>query len=466
MAAEEGQEIEVMVPVRRWRTRFLERVARADIVSSRDEFVTQVFPTSSLPQTPAARLQVVGEMQDRGFLPPEAAQSLLNFPDLESETALIAAPIEHIDWVISRMLDHGESMRPEPWENMPLARQRASQALMRAQMEGVDEERWQLVAVYVEACNAALEAEKQAPSRRRNRPGRCAGGHADAGGDVIHKLGAHRIMCGDAGNPDDVAELFDGRKPDLVFTSPPYAQQRDYGARIACWDTLMKRVFGALPWHDRTQVLVNLGLVHRKGEVWEYWREWVEWMRAQGWRFFGQYIWDKKESVPGDHNGRLAPSHEMILHFNRQARYPCKTVPCKRAGETYSRATVQRSNRQGSCATQPRKIDDSVLRISPEKGTARRLGHPAVFPVALPLAIHAAYTDPGQLIYDPFAGSGTSILAAEQGGRVCYGMEIHPPYVDIALDRWRRLPAQLPLAQPLPIETEHARDTAATSAAG
>ena len=163
MSSDDDQEIKVTVPVRRWRTRFLEEISRADIVSSRDEFVTQVFPTSSLPQTPAARLQVIGDMQDRGLLPPELAQSLLNFPDLENETALISAPIEHTDWVISRILDHGESLRPEAWENLEMARLRATQALMRAKMQGVPEERWQRLAVYIDDCTTKLQAAQPPP---------------------------------------------------------------------------------------------------------------------------------------------------------------------------------------------------------------------------------------------------------------------------------------------------------------
>jgi hypothetical protein len=163
MCADDDEDINVTVPVKKWRTSFLEKVSRAEIVSSRDEFVTQVFPTSSLPQTPAARLQVIGDMQDRGLLPPEAAQSLLNFPDLEAETALMAAPIEHIDWVISRILDHGESLRPEPWENLEMARTRATQSLMRAQMQGVDEERWQRLAVYIDDCTTKIQAAQPPP---------------------------------------------------------------------------------------------------------------------------------------------------------------------------------------------------------------------------------------------------------------------------------------------------------------
>jgi DNA modification methylase len=62
-----------------------------------------------------------------------------------------------------------------------------------------------------------------------------------------------------------------------------------------------------------------------------------------------------------------------------------------------------------------------------------------VFPVALPAAIHAAYSKPGQLVYDPFCGAGTSLLAAEQGGRVCYGMELSEAYCEAAVERWHRV---------------------------
>jgi DNA modification methylase len=260
-------------------------------------------------------------------------------------------------------------------------------------------------------------------------------------GDIM-ELGNHRLMCGDAGCPADVAALFEGRQADLIFTSPPYLQQRTYGKAIMCWDTLMQSVFGCLPAHESTQVLVNLGIVHRKGEWIPYWDGWIEWMRTQGWRRFGFYAWDKLEAMPGDHNGRLAPAFDLVWHFNKQRRYPNKTIPCKSAGTQWKRGIVMReangmhSVRHGTRTVQPFKIADSILRIRSEKGPVRGLGHPAVFPIALPLAIHAAYTDPGELVYDPFAGSGTSILAAEQGGRVCYAMELEPSYCHIAIQRW------------------------------
>lgn len=261
-------------------------------------------------------------------------------------------------------------------------------------------------------------------------------------GDVV-KLGKHRLMCGDAGNPEHVRALFGRKKPHLVFTSPPYDKQRDYTQKIDCWDTLMQRVFGAMPWHERTQVLVNLGLVHRKGEWQPYWDGWIEWMRVQGWRRFGWYVWDKTYAIPQGERGRLQGAHEWVFHFCKRHRIANKTMPCRKAGAITSKTSsrrrdgvMTRSNAAGK-PVQPFKIADSVIRILPEQSRGiHTANHPAVFPIALPAAFHASYTDPGELIYDPFAGSGTSILAAEQGNRICYAMEIAPEYCEIVLRRW------------------------------
>ncbi len=270
-------------------------------------------------------------------------------------------------------------------------------------------------------------------------------------GEVV-TLGRHRLMCGDSGNPEHVAALMGGAKADLIFTSPPYAQQRRYVSGIGDWDTLMQRVFGALPAHEKTQVLVNLGLVHRDGEWQPYWNGWIQWMREQGWRRFGWYVWNKMEAVPGDHNGRLAPSFEWLFHFNRQRRYPNKTVPCKHVGGEWSRANVQRGAsgrpdaRRGTRVVSSHKIGNAVVSVYPEKGAVRGCGHPAMFPIALPTEIIRAYTDPGEVTYEPFAGSGTTILAAEREGRTCYAMEVEPSYCDIAVERFAKACAQPPLA--------------------
>lgn len=126
------------------------------------------------------------------------------------------------------------------------------------------------------------DAIPEAPAEPISRPG------------DIWQLGQHRLCCGDATDAEAVARLMQGEMATLMFTSPPYAQQRDYGAakeKVGDWDALMQGVFAAAPVATEAQILVNLGLVHRDSEWQPYWEGWVGWMRNAGWRRFGWYVW-------------------------------------------------------------------------------------------------------------------------------------------------------------------------------
>lgn len=146
-------------------------------------------------------------------------------------------------------------------------------------------------------------------------------------------LDSHKVICGDARNPAVVAKLMNDEAAALCFTSPPYGQQRGYATEIGNWDALMQGVFSCLPLRKNGQLLVNLGLIHRKNEVIPYWDDWLAWMRGQGWRHFGWYVWDQGAGLPGDWAGRFGPSFEFVFHFNRIARRPNKIIPCKYAGK-------------------------------------------------------------------------------------------------------------------------------------
>ena len=268
----------------------------------------------------------------------------------------------------------------------------------------------------------------------------------------IWRIGRHRLACGDAGDRDLISALMDGEHASLCFTSPPYGQQRDYTTGgVGDWDRLMRSVFAALPMGEDGQVLVNLGLVHRDNEFIPYWDGWLAWMRAEGWRRFGWYVWDQGPGMPGDWNGRLAPSFEFVFHFNRRSRRPNKIVPCRFAGqETHLRAdgssTAMRKKDGevgGWChagtPTQDHRIPDSVIRVMRQKGRiGEGIDHPAVFPVALPEQMMLAYANPGDVCFEPFSGSGTSLLAAEKTGRTLRATELAPEYVDVAIERFRR----------------------------
>ncbi|WP_286757802.1 site-specific DNA-methyltransferase, partial [Ralstonia sp. RL] len=270
-------------------------------------------------------------------------------------------------------------------------------------------------------------------------------------GDVW-AIGAHRLICGDAADADVVATLMAGEQAALCFTSPPYGNQRDYTTgSIADWDSLMRGVFAQLPMADDGQVLVNLGLIHRDNEFVPYWEAWIGWMRTKGWRRFGWYVWDQGPGMPGDWAGRFAPSFEFVFHFNRASRKPNKIVPCKFAGqETHLRADGSSTAMRGKDGevggwthagqpTQDMRIPDSVIRVMRHKGKiGEGIDHPAVFPVALPQFVIEAFSDTGDLVFEPFGGSGSTMLAAQRTGRVCHSVEIAPEYVDVAIRRFRQ----------------------------
>nr|WP_041296614.1 site-specific DNA-methyltransferase [Janthinobacterium sp. Marseille] len=268
----------------------------------------------------------------------------------------------------------------------------------------------------------------------------------------VWALGQHRLICGDAADPSVIASLMRGEQAKLCFTSPPYGNQRDYASGgITDWDGLMRGVFGNVPMAEDAQVLVNLGLIHRDNEVIPYWDGWLGWMRTQGWRRFAWYVWDQGPGMPGDWQGRLAPSFEFVFHFNRQNRKPNKIVPCKHAGQdSHLRADGSSTAMRGKDGevggwthagqpTQDKRIPDSVIRVMRHKGKiGQDIDHPAVFPVALPEFILDAYSDSGDIVFEPFGGSGTTMLAAERTGRRCRAVEIAPEYVDVAVKRFQQ----------------------------
>jgi DNA modification methylase len=93
----------------------------------------------------------------------------------------------------------------------------------------------------------------------------------------------------------------------------------------------------------------------------------------------------------------------------------------------------------GGEATQPFRIPDSVIRIERHHGAVGTdLSHPAPFPVKLVEHIMRAFADGGDVVFEPFCGSGTSVIAGERTGRRVRAIELAPEYVDVSLLRWRQ----------------------------
>jgi len=217
-----------------------------------------------------------------------------------------------------------------------------------------------------------------------------------------------------------------GERADLLFTSPPYGNQRDYTTGgVGDWDVLMRGVFADPSMADDGQILVNLGLIHRANEWQPYWEGWLEWMRERGWRRFGLYVWDQGPGLPGDWNGRLAPAFEFVFHFNRESRRANKIVPCKWAGHVLHEDEGGLREKDGTVgkwthAEQPvqeMRIPDSVIRITRHKARGPETEHPAVFPVKLPAFVMEAYSNEGAVVYEPFCGSGATVVAGQKMAR-------------------------------------------------
>lgn len=238
----------------------------------------------------------------------------------------------------------------------------------------------------------------------------------------------------------DCREIIPGLAPvDLVVTSPPYAEQRVYGGQLTePWECIVPPALASVLLAPSGQMLVNLGLVHRDGEVVPYWDALHAAMRARGARLFGWYVWDKTYSLPGDWQGRLAPRHEFVFHFNLEAKRPHKTERCAYAGAARSKST---SFRGKDGTTKPltsaglpcneTKIADSILSVAMAKNP-KASGHPAVYPEAFARKLISFWDG---VVLDPFMGSGTTLRAAKDLGRRAIGIEIEERYCEIAAKR-------------------------------
>lgn len=260
----------------------------------------------------------------------------------------------------------------------------------------------------------------------------------------------HRLLCGDSTSAADVDRLFGGQLADLCVTSPPYAQQRDYGLGKFDWHVLMCGAFDQVVahTHDHAHILVNLGLVHSDRRVQVYWNDFLLHAEGKGFPLFGWYVWDKGKSIPGEKHGRLPCAHEFVFefnhdflfHFNQEPGTVNKWVRTKVASRQKKKKATARQkdgtlSRWASAAKigQEWRIPDSVIRIAPHAGAD--IGHPAMFSLAFAGFLIQTWSAKGDLVHEPFNGASTTMLASETLGRLCYGMDLQPAYVAVALER-------------------------------
>jgi DNA modification methylase len=235
-------------------------------------------------------------------------------------------------------------------------------------------------------------------------------------------LGKHRIVCGDSTHADTVAKCLNGVKPHLMVTDPPYGVSYDADWRSeAGVATLGKTRTGKVHNDDRADWREVWALF--PGDVCYIWSapgplqvSSFESIEAAGFDVRQQIIWVKERFALG--RGHYHYQHE----------------PCWYAVRGTGHWTGDRKQTSVWNIASPLHI----MGTSDEKKTS----HPTQKPVECMKRPIENNSSPGQAVYEPFSGSGTTIIAGEMTGRSIHAIELSPEYVDVAVKRWQDFTGQ------------------------
>jgi len=273
----------------------------------------------------------------------------------------------------------------------------------------------------------------------------------------VYELGPHRLVCGDCRDAETVARLLGGRSINVAFTSPPYASQRKYDESSG---------FKPIPpdeyveWFDAVQSnvrehlaadgswFVNIKEHCDDGQRSLYVKDLtIAHVRAWGWQFVDELIW-VHGGTPVEAHRRFKNGWEPVFQFtanyefkfNPEAvRHESASVPGAYSGAGRGRIDTAKSQGvTGDIFANDEKVaglayPSNAIKLG--KNTTA-LGHGAAFPTGLPDFFIKAYSDPGDAIFDPFLGSGTTLIAAAQNKRTAFGCEISEGYCDVIRRRW------------------------------
>lgn len=253
-------------------------------------------------------------------------------------------------------------------------------------------------------------------------------------------LGPHRLLCGDCTKTDVVARLLAGIEPGLMVTDPPYGIELDSewrdraglnGHGPAEPSYMKRRTEGhknttisedtRADWSEAFELVPSLQAAY----VWhasKFTREVLDGLLRIGFIHHQQVIWDKGRTV-------LTRTHYWFQHE------PCWYVRKKNApwfGKAGENSTIWFS-----------PSPKFIMGGSDEE----KFDHPTQKPVALMRRPILNHTRPGEFVYEPFSGSGTTMVAAETVGRCCLAIELDPRYVDVAVDRWQQLTGKTALLE-------------------
>lgn len=272
----------------------------------------------------------------------------------------------------------------------------------------------------------------------------------------IWQLGPHRVICGDCRDFGTVERLLDGQRVNVAFTSPPYASQRAYDESSG---------FRPIPpdeyadWFEDVQANVRAHLaqdgswfVNIKehcdgGQRHLYVKDLtIAHVRRWDWLFVDELCWvDTRNGVPGGWPNRFKDAWEPVFHFAVTSAIKFNALangehsenvftyspdnPVSHSGSGLLGGSKSR-NGAGAGIARP----SNVLHVPAAAGLGL---HSAPFPVDLARWFIKAYSDAADVVFDPFMGSGSTLIAAHLEQRTAYGCEISPAYCDVICRRYQ-----------------------------
>ena len=227
-------------------------------------------------------------------------------------------------------------------------------------------------------------------------------------------LGRHRLLCGDSTSESDVGRLMNGETAEMLFTDPPYGVNYE-GGHFHSGDVKIKRKREKLADDTTTEIYsrflpVALSVVDGPCYLWfadTKARDIYNAVFDSKGEIHALIIWHKTNATYAAMNAQYKQRHEPCLYFKP------KGSTLRWIGAT-TEATVWSKDR------------DAINEF-----------HPTQKPVSL--ASKAIQNHDAQFILDCFLGSGSTLIAAEQLDRTCYGLEISPEYCDVIVERWQNL---------------------------
>ncbi len=258
----------------------------------------------------------------------------------------------------------------------------------------------------------------------------------------------NQILLGDCG---EVLRNLPDASIDLIFTSPPYADQRKntYGGispdQYVAWFLPRAEQFFRVLKPTGTFIL-NIKERVVGGERHTYVIELILEMRKQGWLWTEEFMWHKKNSHPGKWPNRFRDNWERLIQFNKTKSFnmyqeavmvPVGDWAKDRLAKLSQTDLVRDESKVGSgfgknvsnWVGRSMVYPNNVIHMATE---CYNRNHSAAFPVDLPKWFIRLFTQPGDVVLDPFMGSGTTAVAALQLARNFVGVELSPDNVETA----------------------------------